>query len=92
MTRVCLYQRISTDEDHQPTSLSTQRERLERYCQAMEDWRVVHSFEDQASGVSLDRPGLQRALGLAREHRFDLLLVYRVDRLSPQGAPTRRAL
>ena len=82
MTRVCLYMRISTDEDHQPTSLGTQRERLERYCQAMEDWHVVHAFEDQTSGVTLDRPGLMQALGLARERRFDLLLVYRVDRLS----------
>jgi site-specific DNA recombinase len=82
MTRVCLYMRISTDEDHQPTSLVTQRERLERYCQAMEDWRIVHAFEDQASGVTIDRPGLNQVLGLAREQRFDLLLVYRVDRLS----------
>jgi site-specific DNA recombinase len=82
MTRVCLYLRISTDEDHQPTSLLTQRERLERYCQAMEDWHVVHAFDDQASGVALDRPGLTHALGLARARRFDLLLVYRVDRLS----------
>jgi site-specific DNA recombinase len=82
MTRVCLYLRISTDEDHQPTSLRTQRERLERYCQAMEDWHIVHAFEDQASGVTLYRPGLNHALGLARERHFDLLLVYRVDRLS----------
>jgi site-specific DNA recombinase len=82
MTRVCLYVRISTDEDHQPTSLRTQLERLERYCEAMEDWHVVHAFEDQASGVTLDRPGLKQALGLGRERRFDLLLVYRVDRLS----------
>jgi site-specific DNA recombinase len=80
--RLCLYTRISTDEDHQPTSLTTQRERLERYCQAMEDWQVVSAFEDQSSGVTLDRPGLQQALELARERRFDLLLVYRVDRLS----------
>jgi site-specific DNA recombinase len=80
--RVCLYHRISTDEDHQPTSLTTQRERLERYCEAMEDWRIVATYEDQASGTSLDRPGLQQALDLAREKRIDLLLVYRVDRLS----------
>jgi site-specific DNA recombinase len=80
--RVCLYQRISTDEDHQPTSLKTQRERLERYCEAMEDWRIVAAYEDQASGTTLERPGLQQALDLAREKRFDLLLVYRVDRLS----------
>jgi site-specific DNA recombinase len=80
--RVCLYQRISTDEDHQPTSLKTQRERLERYCEAMEDWRIVAAYDDQASGTTLDRPGLQQALELARERRIDLLLVYRVDRLS----------
>jgi site-specific DNA recombinase len=60
----------------------TQRERLERYCQAMEGWHVVHAFEDQASGVTVDRPGLNQALGRARERRFELLLVYRVDRLS----------
>ena len=82
MMRVCLYQRISTDEDHQPTSLKTQRERLERYCEAMEDWRIVAAYEDQASGTSLGRPGLQAALDLARDKRIDLLLVYRVDRLS----------
>src|SRR5918999_5926365 len=82
MTRVCLYLRISTDEDHQPTSLRTQRERLERYCQAMEDWHVVHAFEDQASGVTLDRPGLTQALDLARERRFALFSFSRSNRLS----------
>jgi Resolvase, N terminal domain len=56
MTRVCLYTRISTDEDHQPTSLGTQRERLERYCQAMEDWHIAAAFEDQATGTTLERP------------------------------------
>ncbi|MCP9488233.1 MAG: recombinase family protein [Gaiellaceae bacterium MAG52_C11] len=82
MTRVCIYTRISTDEDHQPTSLGTQRERLERFCEAMGDWRIVAAFEDQASGTSLERPGLSEALQLAREKHADLLLVYRVDRLS----------
>jgi site-specific DNA recombinase len=82
MTRVCLYSRISTDDEHQPTSLTTQRERLERFCEAMGDWRIVAAHEDQASGTSLDRAGLQAALDLAREKRIDLLLVYRVDRLS----------
>jgi site-specific DNA recombinase len=82
VTRVCLYMRISTDEDHQPTSLRTQRERLERYCQAMEGWQVVAAYEDQASGTTIERPGLAQALELAGERRFELLLVYRVDRLS----------
>jgi site-specific DNA recombinase len=47
-----------------------------------EDWKVVAHHEDRATGTSLDRPGLQAALDLARAQRADVLLVYRVDRLS----------
>ena len=82
VTRVCIYTRISTDEENQPTSLHSQRERLEAFCKAQEGWRIVAHEQDQATGTKLDRPGLQAALGLAREGRIDLLLVYRVDRLS----------
>jgi site-specific DNA recombinase len=82
VTRVCLYTRISTDEENQPTSLHSQRERLEAFCQAQESWRIVAHQEDRASGTKLDRPGLQAALDLARDGAIDLLLVYRVDRLS----------
>ena len=80
--RVCLYTRISTDEEIQPTSLHTQRERLEAFCNAQEGWSIVAHHEDQSTGAKLDRPGLQDALNLARSGAIDLLLVYRVDRLS----------
>jgi site-specific DNA recombinase len=82
MTRVCLYTRISTDEENQPTSLHSQLERLEAFCKAQEGWRIVAHHEDRQSGATLSRPGLERAVELAREQRIDLLLVYRVDRLS----------
>jgi site-specific DNA recombinase len=82
VTRVCIYTRISTDEENQPTSLHSQRERLEAFCKAQEGWRIVAHKQDQATGTKLDRPGLQAALELARSGAIDLLLVYRVDRLS----------
>jgi site-specific DNA recombinase len=82
MTRVCLYTRISTDEENQPTSLHSQRERLEAFCAAQEGWQIVAHEEDRSTGAKLDRPGLTQALELARAGRLDLLLVYRVDRLS----------
>jgi site-specific DNA recombinase len=82
VTRVCLYTRISTDEENQPTSLHSQRERLEAFCTAQEGWRIVAHHEDRATGTKLDRPGLQAALDLARSGSTDMLLVYRVDRLS----------
>jgi site-specific DNA recombinase len=52
------------------------------FVRSQEGWRVVAHEEDRATGTKLDRPGLQAALQLAREGKIDLLLVYRVDRLS----------
>ncbi len=80
--RVATYTRISTDEDHQPYSLEAQAERLGSYVKSQEDWQLTGRFSDQASGATTERPGLQRALTEARAKRFDLLLVYRVDRFS----------
>jgi len=80
--RIATYTRISTDEAHQPYSLEAQAERLEAYVKSQEEWRIVRRFSDAASGASLERPGLERALREAEAKRFDLLLVYRVDRLS----------
>ncbi len=82
MPRVCVYTRISTDEENQPTSLASQHERLEAFCKVQEDWRIIAHHEDRATGTKLDRPGLQAALDLARQGRIDQLLVYRIDRLS----------
>jgi DNA invertase Pin-like site-specific DNA recombinase len=65
--RICLYTRISTDEENQPTSLASQHERLEAFCKVQEDWRIVARHDDRSTGTKLDRPGLQAALDLARQ-------------------------
>ena len=80
--RVATYTRISTDEEHQPYSLEAQAERLGAYVKSQDGWELVRHFTDQMSGSKLERPGLQKALIEAKAARFDLLLVYRVDRLS----------
>lgn len=80
--RIATYTRISTDEELQPYSLEAQATRLDSYVESQEDWQIVRRFTDQASGAILERDGLERALREAEAGRFDLLLVYRVDRLS----------
>jgi site-specific DNA recombinase len=80
--RVATYTRISTDEEHQPFSLEAQALRLDSYIQSQDSWQLVHRFTDQMSGSTLDRHGLQQAFAYARAKRYDMLLVYRVDRLS----------
>ncbi len=88
--RMATYTRISTDEDHQPYSLEAQAERLGNYVASQDGWELVRKFTDQASGATTERPGLQRALSEAKAHRFDMLLVYRVDRYagSVRAGPT----
>ncbi|MEA3077262.1 MAG: site-specific recombinase, partial [Actinomycetota bacterium] len=45
-------------------------------------WVHVETYTDQISGAKADRPDLSRAMRDARLGRFDVLLVYRVDRFA----------
>ena len=80
--RVATYSRISTDEERQPCSLDAQATRLDAYIASQDGWEKVRASADQRSGATLERPALQRALTEAKAQRYDLLLVYRVDRLA----------
>ena len=81
--RVAIYIRISTDEEHQPFSLEAQIAKLSAYITSQPGWEMVGKpYRDEASGATLERPDLQKALAAARAGRFDVLLVYRVDRLA----------
>ncbi len=80
--RVALYTRISTDEVNQPYSLGAQRDRLEAYVKSQPDWTITNVYTDQASGKNLNRPALAAARSAAAAGKFDILLFYRIDRLS----------
>ena len=80
--QVATYTRISTDETNQPYSLGAKRDRLDAFVASQPGWQVVARYPDQASGKSLERAALTELRAAAVAGRFDLLLVYRVDRLS----------
>jgi DNA invertase Pin-like site-specific DNA recombinase len=67
-------------------SLDAQREACEAYVrsQALEGWTLIRdTFEDGGfSGASMDRPALQQLLKAIRSHRVDVVVVYKVDRLT----------
>ncbi|HWC82121.1 MAG TPA: recombinase family protein [Pseudonocardiaceae bacterium] len=77
-----IYVRRSTDEEHQPYSIEAQDNALKAYVESQPRWRLVQRFADDASGATIQRPGLQRALAAAHLGALDVLLVYRVDRFS----------
>ena len=86
--RCAIYTRVSTEHglEQDFNSLDAQREAAEAYVksQAHEGWRLIReSFDDGGfSGGSLDRPALQRPLTSIRSGRIDVVVVYKVDRLT----------
>src|SRR5215213_6243263 len=86
--RCAIYTRVSTDHglEQEFNSLDAQREAAEAYVksQAHEGWRLVRErFDDGGfSGGSLERPALQRLLASIRSGLIDVVVVYKVDRLT----------
>ena len=88
LLRCAIYTRKSTEHnlDLAFTSLDAQRDACEAYIksQAHEGWRLIPDrYDDGAfSGASLDRPALQKLLADVRAGTIDVVLVYKVDRLT----------
>lgn len=86
--RCAIYTRKSTEHnlDLAFNSLDAQREACEAYIksQAHEGWTLVRErFDDGGlSGASLDRPALQELLNRVRARQIDVIVVYKVDRLT----------
>jgi site-specific DNA recombinase len=86
--RCAIYTRKSSEEglDQEFNSLDAQREACEAYIksQAGEGWEHVDSLYDDGgfSGGSMERPGLQKLLADTRKNRIDVIVVYKVDRLT----------
>jgi len=86
--RCAIYTRKSSEEglEQNFNSLHAQREACESFIksQAGEGWRLVKTAYDDGglSGGSMERPALQRLLSDIREKLIDIVVVYKVDRLT----------
>jgi site-specific DNA recombinase len=86
--RCAIYTRVSTEHglDQEFNSLDAQYEAASAYIksQAHAGWTVIRSRYDDGgySGGSTDRPDLQRLLNDIRARKIDVIVVYKVDRLT----------
>ncbi len=86
--RCAVYTRVSSDTglEQDFNSLDAQREACEAYVksQTHEGWRLVKArFDDGGfSGGNMERPALQALLCAIRERQLDIIVVYKVDRLT----------
>ena len=86
--RCAIYTRVSTEAglDQGFNSLDAQYEAARAYIrsQAHAGWTLVRTRYDDGgfSGGSTDRPALQQLLADLRAHRINVIVVYKVDRLT----------
>src|ERR1051325_7279668 len=86
--RCAVYTRKSTEEglDMEFNSLDAQREACEAYVasQKAEGWVLVPDHYDDGgySGGNLERPALKRLMADIEARRVDIVVVYKIDRLT----------
>ena len=86
--RCAIYTRVSTDQglEQDFNSLDAQYDASQAYIrsQVHAGWTLIRSKYDDGgfSGGNIERPALQRLLGDVRAGRIDVIVVYKVDRLT----------
>ena len=82
MKRVALYARISTYQGKQ----FWQNQIAEMLAFAdTNNWEVVKQYVDEGSGLNGERTALKQLLADAFRHRFDVVLVWALDRFTCEG-------
>lgn len=80
-TRIAIYTRVSTTKQECVNQLDDLHE-----FAAKNDWEVVEEYSDVMTGSGKkDRPGFERMMLDASKKKFDLLLFWKMDRLSREG-------
>jgi len=77
-----LYLRVSTDDTRQ--EIDNQRIPLKKLNEAL-GFGLIGEYIDYASGGNSNRPQFQRMLKDAQERKFNIVLVWALDRFSREG-------
>jgi DNA invertase Pin-like site-specific DNA recombinase len=75
--RAVIYSRVSTSRQE----VAMQLRECKAFCKRA-GWNVVEVITEQASGAKRTRPGLNKLLRLCHERRTDVLVIWKLDRLS----------
>jgi site-specific DNA recombinase len=82
--RVAVYCRVSSEEQAQSGTIQNQIDFAHRYCE-LHRLEIGEVYADDGVSGTLplaERPAGRRLLSDAKQHRFELVLVYRIDRLA----------
>ena len=78
---VCVYCRVSSQDQKQHGDLDRQKLRMLEYC-ADKQYKVGYVFEEVCSGMNPVRPKLNQVFKLVEEHKITRVVVEHSDRLA----------
>ncbi|MEH7457264.1 recombinase family protein [Bacillus sp. JJ1127] len=81
--KVALYVRVSTEEQaEEGYSIEGQVKTLTDYCKGHK-YDIYNTYKDEGfSGKSTNRPALQQLLNDCKDHKFNMIIVWKISRLS----------
>ena len=81
-TVAAIYCRVSTKEQGESgLSLEHQEQRCKSYCDA-KGWKIYETFIEVASAGNMERPKLQQLFNDGNNGKFNVLVAWRLDRIS----------
>ena len=83
MNNIAIYIRVSTeDQVREGYSLEVQREYLSNFAK-QQGYEIYDVYADEGiSAGTTARPALQKLLRDAKQKKFDIVIVYKIDRFS----------
>ncbi len=80
--KVAIYARVSTEQQIENYSISLQKERMKSFCSS-KGWDDITEYVDGGySGSNLNRPALQQLEKDIKSKKVNVVIVYKLDRLS----------
>ncbi|TSC91186.1 MAG: Resolvase protein [Parcubacteria group bacterium Licking1014_17] len=80
-----IYTRVSTDmqAEKEFSSCEAQEQKIRSFIASQNDWQVFKIYNDAGfSGATLQRPKIQELLLDLKKEKIDVVLVYKIDRLT----------
>ena len=85
ITNCAVYTRVSTDlqAEKEFSSCESQEEKIQSYVKSQNNWQVAKVYSDAGyTGANIKRPALQELLEDIKQNKIDIVLVYKIDRLT----------
>lgn len=80
-----IYTRVSTDNQAEKefSSCEAQKEKIKAFIKSQNNWEVFKVYSDTGyTGANLNRPALQELLQDIQQGKINIVLVYKIDRLT----------